>query len=106
MTIIYNQQRAGTTMHQVTHSDFSQLVQSYMPAAGFLRLGREDVEKAIRNAMRFGGCPSCRHSRAPGDALGTAMYDDRLAIYERSCVDKHLTGLQSCPFYERLKIEE
>jgi hypothetical protein len=106
MTIIYNQQRAGTTMHQVTHSDFSQLVQSYMPAAGFMRLSRDDVEEAIRNAMRFGGCPSCRHSRAPGNVMRIAKKEERLAIYERSCGGCHLTGLQSCPFYERLKIEE
>lgn len=68
---------------------WEELVESYMPAADFMGLSREEVDMALRVATRFERrCPSCRFSRAPHHALTQAQAEDVLVIYDRSCINK------------------
>ena len=87
------------------NNDYNALVESYLPAARVIGDDRAHVEMAVSLATRqLGRCPSCRHSRAPENAVEVAQTEERLEIYKRSCSQGYMTGLNGCPFWEELKV--
>ena len=87
----------------MNNGDYNALIESYMEAAEIAGLNRNDVELAIVNACRFlDRCESCRHSRAPHNAIAIAEEHGRLEIYRRSCSLRRLTG-NGCEGWQRLE---
>lgn len=84
-------------------TDFDDIVNSYMEAAQMLGLTRDDVDMAVRKATRFvGQCSSCRHSRAPPNAVSIAMLENRLPIHTRQCTRE--PPHKRCPNWEALDL--
>jgi hypothetical protein len=63
------------------------IAESYRNAALALDIDMDDVEKAVLNAAReWGGCVSCRHSRAPSNADKYARQRGALLVMMRTCI--------------------
>lgn len=87
---------------QTTDQDWQDLVDSYMPAAHFIGISREEVDSALRVATRFEKrCPSCRFSRAPLSALTQAQQEDVLVIYSRRCIN--IPPRPTCKAWKKLR---
>jgi len=67
-------------------SNAAVIAESYRGAAYILNLEMEDVRNAVIGyAERYGGCVSCRHSRAPRNAEEYARRHGTLPITMRGC---------------------
>jgi len=95
-----------TEANMTDNGDYNELIESYMEAAKIAGFNQSDVEVAVNTACRFlERCESCRHSRAPHDAVEVAEDENRLDIYSRSCSLGYPTG-NGCSSWERLEVPE
>ena len=67
--------------------DIVAIAESYVEAATELGLDMDAVKRAILSAAReWGGCVSCRFSRAPRDAAEYARQRGSLPVMMRTCL--------------------
>ncbi len=80
------QERFGDKAKEVL-ANVGPIAESYADACYVLGLDIEDAESAILGmAQRFGGCVSCRYSRASRDADKYAREKGTLPVALRTCV--------------------